>query len=184
MKAAATCRRFADVAAVARFLAVGEVAVVGRAVRAVLAASPREAAAFDDAARDAAVRLEGVGSSVSSPDAAGFTPFDSGDAPAAPVAPDFFAAAFAAVPSAAAAFAAVERGVFAGFVDFAPPDAADDVEAFARSEPVGAESCCSVSRAGRASEVPRSADTPVPVPSGASSSYSEGETEVTKTTYQ
>ncbi|WP_448005216.1 hypothetical protein [Agromyces bauzanensis] len=179
MNAAATCWRFVVAAAVARFLVVAEPAVEVRAVRAVLAASPRAAAAFEDAARDAAVRLEGVGCSVSSPEAAAAS-FEAEAFAAVP----FAAAPFADAPFAAAAFAAVERGVFAVLVDFAVPDDPDDAEALARGSAVDAASCSSVSDAGRAVEFPRSADTPVPVPSGASSSCSEGETEVTKTTYQ
>ncbi len=199
VNAAATCWRFVVVEPVERFLVVAELAVDARDVRADFAASPLAAAAFDDAARDAGVRFEGVGASGWSSDAgAVFAPSDAAGAVADPFAADPLAAAFGAVPFAAAAFAAVPfvAAAFAvvdlGFVDlvdfavpdFAVPEVAADVEALGRRGAAGRASFCSPSDAGRATEVPRSADTPVPVPPGVSSSCSEGETEVTNTTYQ
>lgn len=132
MIAAATCWRFADVD-VARPRVVDEPAAGVRVERAAFAASPRTAAAFDEAARDAAVRFDAPCFAVVSSAASSF------------VAADFAAAAFAE-----AAFAAVDRGDFAVRADPAAP------------EPLALG-------AGRATDDPRSADTPVPVPSGVSS---------------
>ncbi|WP_448810518.1 hypothetical protein [Agromyces bauzanensis] len=133
MIAAATCCRFVDTG-VARPRVVEEFAADVRVERAVFAASPRVAAAFDDAALDAAVRFDGADSSVASAAEAAL-----GEA-----------ALFEAAPFAAAPFAAVERGVLAARAGLPA------LESFALG-------------AGRAADDPRSADTPVPVPSGASS---------------
>ena len=65
--AAATCWRLAEVAAVARLLDEVDPAEL-RAVRAVLAASPLVAAAFEEAARDAAFRFDAEGFSAASPE--------------------------------------------------------------------------------------------------------------------
>ena len=115
--------RFVDAAAAARLRAAGVAAAEVREVRAAFAASPRAAAAFDEAARDAALRFDGVGACVSA-----------SDAPAAAAAAPF--AAPLAVPFAAPPFAAPLAVLFAA----------------------------------RSTDGPLSADTPVPVPSGASSS--------------
>ena len=187
-----------------------------RAARAVLAASPRALAAFDDAAREAAVRFDagfsdsstGVGFASAALDAA-FAGAASRLAAAsrrccAPAA----ACAPASAPSACVrrssgrlverGFAAVGRRRFAADGLDAPDLGARGFECRLRRSPrrlrgdrarrargAGAPGALRGLRGARgATEDPRSADTPVPVPSGASSFCSERETEVTQTTYQ
>ncbi|MBM7505266.1 hypothetical protein ACFPER_13635 [Agromyces aurantiacus] len=167
-------------------------------VRADFAASPRAADAVDEAARDAVLRLEtGAASTADSAVSAGSTAGGAG------FAVDREARAVVARPagfdSAEACFELVEAGVAFVAAAFDPADvpvarvdapdfdaagrpADDDVDARgdrARGarppdEPAGAGATAS----------PRSADTPVPVPSGVSSSGPDRETEVTPTTYQ
>ncbi len=171
--AAATCWacRFVD-AVVARPRAAGVFVADVRAARAVFAASPRASAAFDDAARDAAVRFEA---------AVGFA--SSSEAPSA-------------ADARGALFAAVVREFFEAFADFAadvPFEVVEDLVDFVARGVRGVlaavdEAAASVAFTGRGARGvtarPRSADTAVPVPSGASSSCSERETEVTQITYQ
>ena len=172
--------RFVDAAAAARLRAAGVAVAEVRAVRAAFAASPRTAAALDEAARDAAVRFDGAGTCVcvSSSEA---------DADAAEVPFGVRFAAPLAVPFAAPALpVSAVFVVFVVFVVFAVLGAFDvasaSVAGFARAGVVRVDA----GRFGAAPSPkdPLSADTPVPVPSGASSSCSERETEVTQTTYQ
>jgi D-serine deaminase-like pyridoxal phosphate-dependent protein len=156
--------RFVVAAAAARLRAAGVLDAEVRAARAVLADSPRALAAFDDAARDAAVRFDAGVSDSSAGVGFGF-----GSA-----APE---AAFAAVLRAG-------RGLRAGFcadsgVTSSSADALGEPAAPVLAAPVAV---LPVERGATAD--PRTADTPVPVPSGASSSCVERETEVTQTTYQ
>jgi hypothetical protein len=184
-----------DAAAAARLRAAGVAVAAVRAVRAVFAASPRTAAAFEDAARDAAVRLEGVAGDVSTPSAVVPSAAAAFAAPLAGV----FAALFTA-PARAALLVVVVFAVFAAFDAFGAAVASG---AFAASAAFGAASTsvafvarADVARvevagvedgrlgAARSTAGSPSADIPVPVPSGASSSCAERETEVTQTTYQ
>jgi hypothetical protein len=165
--------RFVDAAAAARLRVAGVAAAEVRAVRAAFAASPRTAAALDEAARDAAVRFDGVCVCVSSSDA------DAASAPfavrfAAPLAVPFAAPALPVSAELVAVVVFVVLGAFGV--------AAASVCLFARAGVVRVDA----GRFGAAPSTkgPLSADTPVPVPSGASSSWSERETEVTQTTYQ
>ncbi|MEV1130293.1 hypothetical protein [Agromyces sp. NPDC049794] len=142
-----------EVEVVARVLDVPETDEV-RAARAVLAASPRVAAALEEAACDVALRFDAAGFAASSLDGAvSVRAFD-----AAVFSSPFTAAPFVAA-SFEAFFAAVERGVRGALAGFAAPDAA-----------AGASSPDSAFGARRTAEDPRTAGTPVPVPSGASSS--------------
>ena len=208
---------FVVAAEAARLRAAGVLAAEEvRAARAVLAASPRALAAFDDAAREAAVRFDagfsasstGVGFASAALDAAfvaleaafaavlragrglraGFGgAWSSAWSPEAPVAAPAAVAGFAAGVE-APLFAADgldapdlgARGFDAGFgVASASVDVLDEPAA-----PVLPARFAVLRGARGATEDPRSADTPVPVPSGASSFCSERETEVTQTTYQ
>ena len=149
-----------------------------RVARVAFAASPRAVAASADAAREAAVRFDG---------APGFASSPVGATSAAAAADGlrvvvFEAAGFAAAVFAAAVFAAaVADAVFAAgdfaVADFAVADfgvAAFAAVGFVRLDDGAAEP----------EEDARCADAPVSVPSAASSSCSERETEVTQTTYQ
>lgn len=173
VRAAATCWvwRFVDAVA-GRPRAAGVFVADVRAARAVFAASPRAAAAFDDAARDAAVRFEDAVDFASSPEAS------SAAAPRAA----FFAVVVRGPFEALAAFAAVVP--FEVVEDFVVFVALGELPLFGvvgeAAASVDFTAFCAVGVTAR----PRSADTAVPVPSGASSSCSERETEVTQTTYQ
>jgi hypothetical protein len=151
-----------------------------RAARAVFADSPRAAAAFDDAARDAAVRLEAAAGFASSPEA-----------------PSAASSAAAAAAAARAAFFVVAlRGLFEVFAPCAAVVDFELVEDFVVFVALGVrglfdgvcDAAASVDFTARGARgvtaCPRSADTAVSVPSGASSSCSERETEVTRITYQ
>lgn len=189
-------------------------------VRAAFAASPRAAAALDDAAREAALRLEaGRASTASSVDSAGFASVGGfavdrvvRGALAALVfaalvlaalvldAPVFDALVFEALVFDALDFEALdfEAGCFASADSPADDfDVADLEDADAGGVAFEAElpdvARGDRARAGRgvderaasgAATSSRSADTPVPVPPGVSSSGPDRETEVTPTTYQ
>ncbi|HEU4467254.1 MAG TPA: hypothetical protein VFR98_12070 [Agromyces sp.] len=194
-------------------------------VRAAFAASPRAAAALDDAAREAALRLEaGRASTASDADSAGFASV-AGFAVDRVVRGALAALVFAALVFAAVVLAALvldvlvldapvfdapvfDAPVFDALVfgagcfaaadssadDFDVADLEDDDAAdvaFEAELPDAARG--DRARAGRgvderagsgAAISPRSADTPVPVPPGVSSSGPDRETEVTPTTYQ
>jgi hypothetical protein len=105
---------------------------------------------------------------------------------------DFAAVVFAAVVFAAVVFADVDLAalVLAAAV-FAAADVAGAFVSVVFAAGVFAAAALRVGRgarpdvaAGVPAEDPRCSDAPVPVPSAASSSYSERETEVTQTTYQ
>ncbi|HEU4755643.1 MAG TPA: hypothetical protein VFS72_03195 [Agromyces sp.] len=151
-------------------------------VRADFAASPRAADALDDAARDAVLRLDaGRGSGAAGSAEADFDLDDFDPADFDPVgfaAPGFAVADFAGSAGCSGWDAGVEPALRA------EPDR-DDVDVVeARGDRArGARSAVPRAGAGAATS-PRSADTPVPVPSGVSSSGPERETEVTPTTYQ
>ena len=206
--------RLVVAAAAARLRAAGVPdAAVERAALADFAASPRALDAFDDAAREAAVRFDRAVSS-------GWSGW-SGVGLAAPVAVD---AALAAVLRGARGLRAGLAAVAASDASDSPPAPFDAPLAFADADVApddfvvagfvapdlgvrgfGAAFGAAASSAGvlesdagavlpgrfaeprgarGAVDDPRTADTPVPVPSGAPSSKSERETEVTQTTYQ
>ncbi|WP_307038771.1 hypothetical protein [Agromyces ramosus] len=148
-----------------------------RVARVAFAASPRAVAASAEAARDAAVRFEAAGGFVSPSDAAASADADVLRAVV------FEAAGFAAPVLAAEVFAA---GVFAAalFADAELAAADFAVAGFAAPDFAAAGFTRLDDGAAEPEGDARFADAPVSVPSAASSSCSERETEVTQTTYQ
>ncbi|MCP2368055.1 hypothetical protein BCL57_002214 [Agromyces flavus] len=166
-------------------------------VRADFAASPRAAAADDDAAREAVLRLEAGRDSAAPASMPSGTVASVVSAAALDAAacdrrePDFLADGFFGSDCDVDVADAEADADLAGFepvepasVDVVPVDLV-----FAGFDGVrgdrarGARSPDERAAAG-ASASPRSEGTPVPVPSGVSSSGRDGETEVTRTTYQ